>query len=165
MLVRLRSLLCRKMKAKFSTSWIGSKLPRKQRKFRANAPTHIRHKMVSVHLSESLRKKYGKRNFPIHKDDEVKIMKGEFKGKTGKIEVVDLKKLRVTIGGIYRTKKDGTKVSVYFNPSNLLIKELNLEDKKRVVALNRKATPEVKKVVKTKPLPKTEEKEDEEEKK
>jgi len=146
------------MKAKFSPSWIGSKLPRKQRKFRANAPAHIRHKMISAHLSESLRKKYGKRNFPLRKDDEIKIMKGEFKGKTGKIETVDLKKMRVIISGIYRTKKDGTKVSVYFNPSNLLIKELNLEDKKRVAALGRGATAEVKKVVKVKPLPKTEEK-------
>ena len=146
------------MKAKFSPSWIGSKLPRKQRKFRANAPAHIRHKMISAHLSDSLRKKYGKRNFPLRKDDEIKIMKGEFKGKTGKIETVDLKKMRVIISGIYRTKKDGTKVSVYFNPSNLLIKELNLEDKKRVAALGRGATAEVKKVVKVKPLPKTEEK-------
>jgi large subunit ribosomal protein L24 len=93
--------------------------------------------MMSVHLNETLRKRYGKRNFPIHKGDNVKIMKGEFKGKTGKIDSVDLKKLRVMIDGIFRTKKDGTKVSVYFNPSNLLIKELNLEDEKRKNALSR----------------------------
>jgi len=146
------------MKQEFSKHWIGSKLPRKQRKFRANAPLHIRRKMVSSHLNDGLRKKYGKRNFPICKGDSVKIMEGEFKDKTGKIDSVDLKKLRVMIGGIYRTKKDGTKVSVYFNPSNLLIKELNLEDKKRVKALERKSTPEVKKEIKPKPLPKTEEK-------
>ena len=152
------------MKSKFSTHWTGSKLPRKQRKFRANAPSHIRHKMVSAHLSDTLRKRYGKRNVPIHKNDEVKIMKGEFKGKTGKIDSVDLKKLRVMIGGIYRTKKDGTKVSVYFNPSNLLIKELNLEDGKRKKSLERKGNVKVekksenvveeKKKFKAKPLPK-----------
>jgi len=152
------------MKKEFSAKWTGSKQPRKQRKFRANAPTHIRHKMISSHLSETLRKKYGKRNIPIRKDDNVKIMRGQFKDKTGKIENVDLKKMRVMIAGIFRTKKDGTKVSVYFNPSNLLIKELNLDDKKRVAALERKPTPKTEKPktetkpFKAKPLPKTEEK-------
>ncbi len=85
-------------------------------------------------------------------------MRGEFKGKKGKIETVDLNKLRVRIDGIYRTKKDGTKTSVYFAPSNLQINELNLDDKKRMESLKRKATPEKKKEIKAKPLPKTEEK-------
>ena len=127
------------MKQKFSTHWISSKQPRKQRKYRANAPLHIRHKLMSVNLSKSLREKYGKRNFPIKKGDSVKIMRGEFKKKTGKIDSVNLKKLRVMVEGIFRTKKDGVKVSVYFNPSSLQIKELNLEDAKRKKALERKA--------------------------
>ena len=133
------------MKKEFSTKWIGSKHPRKQRKYLANAPLHIRHKLISVNLSKDLRKKYGKRNFPLRKDDEVRVMKGEFKGKTGKIESVDLKKLRVKIVGINRTKKDGTKLSVYFNSSNLQIKELNLEDRKRIQALERKSDSKLKK--------------------
>lgn len=126
------------MKQKFSPKWIASKQPRKQRKYRANAPLHIRHKMMSANLSKELRKKYSKRSFPVKKQDNVKIMRGEFKNRTGKIESVNLKRLRITIEGIYRTKKDGTKVGVYFNPSNLQIKELNLEDKKRRQALERK---------------------------
>ena len=133
------------MKKKFSVKWVGSKLPRKQRKYRANAPAHIRHKMMSVNLSKELRKKYGKRNFPLRKGDNIKIMRGEFKGKTGKIENVDFKKFRVSIGGINRTKKDGTKVGIYFNPSNLQIKELNLDDKKRIKAINRRLTEKKKK--------------------
>ena len=64
-------------------------------------------------------------------------MKGEFKKKTGKIALVDLKKTRVSIEGIQRTKKDGTKVNVWFNPSNLQIQELDLEDKKRRMAIER----------------------------
>ena len=125
------------MKQKFSKHWVASKQPRKQRKYLANAPLHIRHKLVSAHLIKTLREKYGKRNFPIVKGDSVKIMRGEFKGKTGKIAGVDLKRLRVTIEGIQRTKKDGTKVNVYFNTSNLQIKELHLEDMKRIQALER----------------------------
>jgi len=144
------------MKQEFSVKWKGSKQPRKQRKYKANAPLHVRRKMMSSNFSKELRKKYGKRNFPVRKGDIVRVMKGEFKGKTGKIENVDLKKLRVGIENIYRTKKDGTKVGVYFNTSNLQIKELNLEDAKRKKALERKGTVgkvEGKKEFKAKPLP------------
>jgi large subunit ribosomal protein L24 len=128
------------MKKEFSNSWIGSKQPRKQRKYLANAPIHIRHKMMSVHLSKELRKKYGKRNFPIRKGDMVKVMNGEYKKKTGKIDSVNLRKLKVLLEGIYKSKKDGTKVKIHFQPSNLMITESNTDDKKRVEALNRKNT-------------------------
>lgn len=127
------------MKKQFSNAWVGSRQPRKQRKYLANAPLHIRHKFMSANLTKELRKKYGKRNFPVRKGDNIRIMKGEFKGKSGKLENIDLKYLRVTVGGIHRTKKDGTKINVYFHPSNLQIKELNLDDKKRIEAINRKA--------------------------
>lgn len=143
------------MKKEFSTQWNGSRQPRKQRKYIANAPTHIRHKMISANLSKELRKKYGKRNFPLRKGDSVVIMRGEFRGKVGKIESIDLKKLRLMIGGIYRTKKDGTKVSVYFDNSNLQIKELIMEDKKRTNAIERKNEKKVKEI---KPKEKTKEK-------
>ena len=132
------------MKQKFSTKWVGSKQPRKQRKYRANAPLHILHKMMSANLNKELRKKYGKRSFPVKKGDDVKIMIGEFKGKTGKVDSVDLKKSRIMVEGIFRTKKDGSKVGVYFDASNLQIKELNLEDPKRKKAIERKAKTEEK---------------------
>lgn len=131
------------MKSEFSTSWVGSIQPRKQRKYVANAPLHIRHEFVSANLSKDLRKKYSRRSFPVRKDDEVKIMRGEFKGKKGKIDSVNLKKSKVLIAGIFRTKKDGTKVKVYFYPSNLQIQELNLNDKKRMESISKE--PKVKK--------------------
>ena len=142
------------MKQKFSPKWIGSKQPRKQRKFRHNAPLHIRRKMISVNFSKELRKKYGKRNFPAVRGDNVRIMRGEFKNKTGKVKEINMKKMQIFIEGIYRTKKDGTKVGVKFDSSNLQIKELELNDKKRKIALERKSTSEVKKEIKVKPLPK-----------
>ena len=69
-------------------------------------------------------------------------MRGEFDGKKGKVEKIDLKKMRIIIAGIFRTKKDGSKVSVYFDPSKLQILELNLDDKQRKAALERKGTKE-----------------------
>jgi len=125
------------MKKKFSKQWIKSKQPRKQRKYRANAPLHIKRKLMSANLDKELRKKYSRRSFPLRKGDSVKILRGEFKKRTGKIATVDLKKLRIAIEGIQRTKKDGSKINVWFNPSNLQIKELNLEDKKRRQAIER----------------------------
>jgi len=146
------------MKKDYSSKWKASKQPRKQRKLRANAPLHVRHKMMSSNLNKELRKKYDKRNFPVKKGDHILIMRSSFKGKKGKVNDVDTFKMRVTIEGIYRTKKDGTKVNVWFVPSNLQIQELNLEDKKRIASLERKATPMKKKELKVKALPKSEDK-------
>ncbi len=120
-----------KMKRSFSVSWKASKQPRKQRKYIANAPLHLKKKFISVNLSRELRKKYGKRNVPVKKGDKVKVMKGKFRGRTGKVTVVELKNSKVRIEGIQVKKQDGSKVDVKLQPSNLQIIELNLEDRKR----------------------------------
>ena len=120
------------MKRKFSTSWIGSSQPRKQRKYRANAPIHIKRNLLSVSLSKELRKKYGKRNISIRKGDVVKITKGKFKGKQGKVLIVKIKREKIYIDGMNVKKQDGSKVNVPFRAPNLQIVELYLEDKKRI---------------------------------
>ncbi len=130
------------MKKKFSTSWTGSKQRRKQRKYRANAPLHLRHKFLSANLNKELRKKYERRSFPIRKGDSVKVMRGKFKKKTGKVSRVDLKKSRIIVEGLQIQKKDGTKINVWFNPSNLQLQELNLDDRKRVEAIRKKVNKE-----------------------
>src|SRR3989338_9779092 len=119
------------MKSSFSTAWKSSTQVRKQRKYRYNAPLHIRHKFLSAHLSKELRKKYGKRALPLRKGDEVLVMRGSFSGKKAKISFVDLKNSKVAIEGLQRTKKDGSKVDLYFYPSNLQIISLILDDKRR----------------------------------
>ena len=124
------------MKQKFSTSWLSSKQTRKQRKYRGNAPYHIKHKFLSAQLSKTLRRKYNKRNLPLRKGDEVLVMRGSFR-KKGKVNSIDLKSSRVILENVQRTKKDGTKVNVYFSPSVLQIQSLNLEDKKRFTLLNK----------------------------
>lgn len=120
------------MKQKFSTKWKSSKQVRKQRKYLHNLPLHLQNKLMAAHLSKELRDKYGKRSIPVKMSDEVKVMRGKFKGRQGKITQVQVQKKRVAIDGIQRSKTDGTKVSVWFHPSSLLIKTLNLEDKKRI---------------------------------
>lgn len=116
-----------------------SSKPRKQRKFLFTAPLHLRRKFLSSHLSKELREKYKTRSFPVRKGDEVEIMRGKFKKKTGKISRVDLKEYKVYIEGIIRKRTTGVDVQVPIHPSNLRIMNLNLEDKKRVKILERKA--------------------------
>nr|AJS12982.1 ribosomal protein L24p/L26e, archaeal/eukaryotic [uncultured archaeon] len=112
------------MKNKFSTHWKGSKQPRKQRKYLANAPLHIRKDFVSINLSKELRKKVGKRNLPAKKGDKIKICVGKFKGKTGKILTVNLKTSKIIVEDIQVKKQDGSKASVKMQPSNLQIIEM-----------------------------------------
>ena len=123
---------------KFSSSWKSSKKPRKQRKYRYSAPLHIKQKFVHSHLSKDLRKKYGKRIIGLRKGDKVKVMRGKFRKHEGKVENIDLKKAEVFVNGIEITKKDGAKKSLSINPSNLMITELNLDDKLRQKNLERK---------------------------
>ncbi len=115
-----------------------SKKARKQRKFLYTAPLHLRRKMLASHLSKELREKYKRRSFPVRKGDEVKVMRGKLKGKTGKISRINLNKYRVYIEGITRKRTVGTEVQVSIHPSNLQITNLNLADKKRIKILERK---------------------------
>ena len=126
------------MKKTYSKSWVGSKKPSKQRKYRKNAPLHIKQRFASVHLSKELKAKYKIRSVQLKKGDKVKVVRGQFKGKTGKVERIDVTKQRVFITGIETTKKDGGKVFYPLHPSNLLITELVLEDKRRTKSLERK---------------------------
>jgi large subunit ribosomal protein L24 len=125
------------MKSQFSTSWIGSSQPRKQRKYRHNAPLHLRNKFLSAHLSDALQEKYGKRSVSVRKGDEVLVMRGSFRKKTAKVASVDVKKSIVILESITRNKKDGSKVNVKFSPSVLQIQILNADDKERLASLSR----------------------------
>jgi len=125
----------------YSSKWRGSSRAGKQRKWRVFAPSHTRKVLISSHLSKDLRKKHGRRAFPLRKGDEVKIMIGKFKGKSGKVTEVNTYKLKVFVDGMQGTKKDGSKYNVPIDPSNLMITTLALEDKMRVKALSKTATP------------------------
>ncbi len=122
---------------KFSRTWKKSKQPRKQRKYVYNAPLHLRQNFMHSHLSKELREQYKRRTFRVARGDTVKVLRGEFKGLQGKVDRVDLKRIKVYIQGIEKKKKDGTIYKVGIHPSNLMIITLNLDDKKRREILER----------------------------
>ncbi len=115
----------------FSTAWKSSTRPRKQRKYIYNAPLHIRQKLMHVHLSKELRIKYDTRNAQLHKGDRVKIMRGQYRKKEGKVDRIDLRRGVVYVSGIDIIKKDGAKVLAPLQVSNLVVVELELGDKLR----------------------------------
>lgn len=115
-----------------------SKQPRKQRKFRYQAPLHIRHKLMSVNLGPELREEYGRRSLPVRKGDTVKVLRGDFKGDEGKVEGVDLKHYRLLVEGLSVQKPDGNQVYHPIHPSNLQIIEMELDDDERNEILERK---------------------------
>ena len=125
------------MKNKWSSSWKSSKQPRKQRKYRYNAPLHIRNKMMAAPLSKELREKYKIRNITVRKEDRVKVLKGKYKGKIGKIQRRDLKNYKIFIKGVEVAKKDGTTFPYWISPSKVIVLELALDDKKRKAKLEK----------------------------
>lgn len=110
--------------------------PRKQRLKLYSTPLHKRKEKTSAHLSPELRKKYGMRAMPVRKGDTVKVMKGEEKGKEGKVSKV--KPPKVSIEGITRSKTDGTKVFVPIHSSNLILTDVDLSDPKRKRIIERR---------------------------
>ena len=126
------------MKAKFSTSWKSSRKVSKQRKYRLNAPLHIKQKFTGAHVSKDIRQKIKKRSVDLRKGDKVKVMRGQFKKHEGKVDRVDLKKSLAFVSGVEASKKDGTKRPIGINPSNLMIIELNMDDKLRQKTLESK---------------------------
>jgi large subunit ribosomal protein L24 len=125
------------MRKKWSNRWSGSVQPRKQRKFRHNAPLHVRQRFVSAHLSEDLRKRFGKRSIPIRKNDEIIVRRGTFKGTRGSVSRVDLRSGKVYLEEIKVKKVDGSEVHRPLEPSNLVIIKINLDDKRRQLIVER----------------------------
>lgn len=119
------------MKSQFSKTWNSSVQPRKQRKFRYNAPSNIKRKFLSVNLAKDLRDKHGARSAKLRKGDKVKVLRGNFASKVGVVDRVVLDTLKVYVAGVEVSKKDGSNVKVPLNPTNLQIVELKLDDKKR----------------------------------
>lgn len=105
--------------------------PRKQRKAMYDAPHHRLRKQLASHLSEELLLKYNRRSLTVIKGDEVKVLRGDFAGKSGKVIGIDAPARRVTVDGVVNKKADGTEVARAIHPSNLLLVRLNLEDNRR----------------------------------
>jgi large subunit ribosomal protein L24 len=117
---------------KFSKAWKSSSKVSKQRKFRLNAPLHLRGRQLSSPLAKALKEKYGKNAMRVRRGDTVKVLRGEFKGKEGKVERVDADGGKIFVEKMERVRKDGSKSLRPIDPSKVMIMEMFTDDKKRI---------------------------------
>ena len=97
---------------------------RTQRRLLATAPIHARRKNVHAHVDAALVEKSKialPRAIPVRLGDVVRIMRGNFRGKEGKVLSVDGRRGTVVIEGITIEKVDEKKVERPVHASNLLI--------------------------------------------
>ena len=94
-------------------------------------PLHRKQNLVSAMLSKELKDKFKKNSMPLRKGDEVKVLRGDFKGTTGEVSRIDLKNSKIYVTSVTSTKVDGTSVERPVRASNLMITNLDLEDQKR----------------------------------
>ena len=110
---------------------MASAKPRLQRKRAAQAALHVKHKMLSAHVGPNLLGK-GKmrlpRAIPVREGDVVRILRGSYRGKEGKVLSVDSNSGRVVIDGITIEKVDEKKVERPIHASNLLIVKMDDTD-------------------------------------
>ena len=118
------------MKSNYKTGWKRSVQPRKQRKFRANAPKHQQGKFLSAPLSKDLREELKTRTARVRTGDTVEIMRGSFKGESGEVESVKSKEAKLIIRGVERIGKGGQKIPLAVPASNVRITQV-VKDKKR----------------------------------
>ena len=108
------------------------------------ATNQFRGKQAGSHLSKQLRQKYGQRSVRILNGDTVKVIRGEFKGVDGKVVKVSTAKHTIAIEGIKKQKRKGDKIDVYINSSNVVITNLNMDDKWRTASLEKKPIEKIK---------------------
>jgi large subunit ribosomal protein L24 len=96
-----------------------------------NVSKNRRTKMVSAPMADSLREAYKKKTLRVIRGDSVKVVRGEYKGVEGKVDNVDIEHGTLNIEGVQREKIKGGQVKVPIHASNVIIVNLNLEDKYR----------------------------------
>ena len=98
-------------------------------------------KQLGAHLSQELREKYGVRSARVIKGDTVKVLRGEYKGIDGKITNVSIEKKGISIEGIKKEKLKGGNIDVYIHTSNIVVTDLNTDDRWRKKQSGRQAPP------------------------
>lgn len=82
---------------------------RKARKAHFSAPSNVRRRLMSAGLSKELRTKHKVRSMPVRKGDEVRIVRGTYANREGKILASYRKKWVIHIEKVTREKANGTK--------------------------------------------------------
>ncbi len=83
------------------------------------------------HLSKDMQKKYSRRSARVIEGDTVKVIRGEYRGVEGNVAKIDVVGGRIAIESVQNTKKRGDKYDVFIHSSNIILTNLNTDDKWR----------------------------------
>jgi len=108
-----------------------SKKPSKTRKAFYTKAKHEAVKSVAAHLDEKLRKELGMRGLSVRKGDTVKVMRGTFKGKEGKVSSVNVARGKIFIEKVTAKKSNGSERQISFDASKVMIVDADRTDRKR----------------------------------
>jgi len=114
---------------------------RKSRRDYFTADSASRRVMMSSGLSKELAKKHGVRSVPIKRGDEVKVVRGEFKSRSGKVTQVYRKKFVLFVDGLTRFKGNadgGIPRPVPIHSSNVQITELLMDSSRKALLARKK---------------------------
>ena len=101
-------------------------------------------KQICAPISKDLRKKYSRRSARIMAEDTVKVIRGEYKGITGKVSKISTGSNSIAIEGNKKEKLKGDKVDVYIHTTNVIVTALNTDDKWRLKILEKKPKSKIK---------------------
>jgi len=101
-------------------------------------------KQICATLSKDLSKKYPRRSARIMINDTGKVIRGEYKGLTGKVAKISTESNSIAIEGNKKEKLKGEKVDVYIHSTNTIITSLNTDDKWRLKILEKKSKSKIK---------------------
>ena len=101
-------------------------------------------KQICAPISKDLRKKYSRRSARIMLDDTIKVIRGEYKGITGKVSKISTTSNSIAIEGNKKEKLKGDKIDVYIHTTNVIITALNTDDKWRLKILEKKSKSKIK---------------------
>ena len=117
---------------------------RVQRRRQLGAASSIKRRLMSCHLNADLRKTHNLRSLPIKRGDEVKILKGKDKGKSGKVTQVYRKRNVIYVDKVSREKQNGQTVFTPIRPCHCVIENL-LMNKDREETIKRRVAEKIKK--------------------
>ena len=111
---------------------------------RYRAMNQVASKQICAPISKDLRKKYSRRSARIMLDDTIKVIRGEYKGITGKVSKISTDSNSIAIEGNKKEKLKGDKIDVYIHTTNVIITALNTDDKWRLKILEKKPKSNIK---------------------
>ncbi|KAK8887321.1 60S ribosomal protein L26 [Tritrichomonas musculus] len=110
---------------------------RKVRKHYFNATKEEKHVALSAPINKELQTTHGIKRLPIRRDDEVQVVRGQFKGRSGRVVAVKLRSMRINVESVTKQKINNETVFIPIHPSNVVITKLKM-DKYRKTLIEKK---------------------------